>query len=239
MMRTVGCIFVSLICVFSFGCAKPDHLSRDTVFQVSSLSRLKQSHFEGFVSYTELKRHGNFGIGTFSHLDGEMIALEGQYFRLPINGKPEPILNNDTAPFATVTFFDSDQTLYITDPLSYENLQSYLDSVLTDKNSIYAIKISGRFQELKARSVVKLKKPYPTFESVLDHQVIFDFGETEGYLVGFWSPQSLHSILFPGYHFHFISEDKSQGGHVLDFQMVSGEISIDKSPNLLMITSSE
>jgi acetolactate decarboxylase len=43
----------------------------------------------------------------------------------------------------------------------------------------------------------------------------FVYEETDGTLVGLWSPVFAKSFSVPGYHFHFLSRDRQMGGHVL------------------------
>jgi acetolactate decarboxylase len=43
-----------------------------------------------------------------------------------------------------------------------------------------------------------------------------ELGPSDGTLVGFWSPPYASGIEVAGYHFHFISDDRQVGGHVLD-----------------------
>jgi acetolactate decarboxylase len=44
----------------------------------------------------------------------------------------------------------------------------------------------------------------------------FQFEKLEGTLVGLWSPGFAGSFSVPGYHFHFLSSDRTKGGHVLE-----------------------
>jgi acetolactate decarboxylase len=39
--------------------------------------------------------------------------------------------------------------------------------------------------------------------------------DVSGTLIGFWSPGYLQTILVPGYHLHFLSQDRQSGGHLL------------------------
>ncbi len=43
----------------------------------------------------------------------------------------------------------------------------------------------------------------------------FDFKDVEGTLVGIWAPQFSSALNVAGYHFHFLSEDRTRGGHLL------------------------
>jgi acetolactate decarboxylase len=47
-----------------------------------------------------------------------------------------------------------------------------------------------------------------------------------GTLLGFWSPPYARSFNVPGYHFHFVSADRSLGGHVLDLSADTLDIAV-------------
>lgn len=59
--------------------------------------------------------------------------------------------------------------------------------------------------------------------SVASAQVVFEFTQQQGRLVGFWCPPFVGSHLnVPGFHFHFLSADKQRGGHLLEVQVQQG-----------------
>jgi acetolactate decarboxylase len=43
----------------------------------------------------------------------------------------------------------------------------------------------------------------------------FEFHDITGTLVGFWTPEYAKTLNVPGYHLHFISSDRTHGGHLL------------------------
>lgn len=59
------------------GTASTAYSSDDILYQVSTINALLEGIYDGDTSYGELKQHGDFGIGTFSGLDGGMIELDG------------------------------------------------------------------------------------------------------------------------------------------------------------------
>lgn len=166
----------------------------------------------------ELKKRGNFGIGTFDGLDGEMIQLDGGIYQVRTDGKAYVASNSQKAPFAVNLFFQSDKKISVPPNINYAGVQAFLDSVCPSKNKIYAIKIIGEFSYLKTRSVPKHEKPYPPLAEAVKNQKLFEFRNVRGTLVGFRFPEYLQSVNVPGYHFHFLTEDRAGGGHLLDFQ---------------------
>lgn len=207
----------------------------DQIFQVATLPALAAGQFDGLTPYPRLKALGDFGLGTFDHLDGEMIALDGEFFRVKSDGIAYPVAPTAKAPFADVTFFQPDRTIEPDVQLTYEQLRDYLSQQLPDPDGYYAIRIDGVFQDLQVRSVPPQEKPYPTLAEAIEQQVVFNYGPIEGTMVGFYMPASAADVGIPGFHFHFISKDRSRGGHVLDGQLDQVQIAVDDSDGLAVI----
>jgi acetolactate decarboxylase len=201
----------------------------DILFQVSTIDALLQGVFDGFYSFDDLKTHGDFGIGTFDSLDGEMIALDGNYYQVKADGVAYPVQGNATTPFSTVTYFQADQTIAIENAINFTQLSSQINEKLPSINMIYAIRIDGTFPYVKTRSVPRQEKPYPRLADATKNQSVFEFYNVTGTVVGLWAPEFTEGFNVPGYHLHFITEDRKAGGHILDLQ-------VDKAKALVDIT---
>lgn len=224
-----------LVVPFSWaGCAGP-HGNDDTLFQISTINALLDGDYTGSMTFGELKRHGTFGLGTVDKLDGEMIGLEGSFYQIKTDGVAYPVPNSMTTPFAVVTVFDADTTLSSRDGMDYEGLKKYLDEAIPDKTIFYAVKINGTFNYIKTRSVPKQQEPYPPLVEVVREQTIFEFHDIEGTIVGFRCPDSVKGVNVPGYHLHFITEDRQAGGHLLACQLHAGTIAIDYTSEFYMV----
>lgn len=204
----------------------------DVVYQESTIGNLDDGEFEGMISMGELREHGDFGIGTFDGLDGEMVGVDDEFFKVDYKGAAQAADDKITTPFAMVTFFESDKTVNLTGNYNYSKLKATLDEYLPSKDIIYAIKITGKFEYLKTRSVSKQVKPYPPLEEAVKEQSIFEYRDTEGTAVGFWVPSYMKDISVQGYHLHFISTDKKSGGHLLELIITDPTIFIDFNSNL-------
>ncbi len=202
-------------------------VDRDLLYQLSSMKALKEGTFEGFKPYSEIKKLGDFGIGTFENLDGEMIEMDGQVYRAGADGSIAVQPDDRKAPYVTTTFFDVDQTLAVTQSMDYAQMRNELAAELPDSNTICAIRIDGRFDYVKCRSVPAQKKPYPTLDEAIQHQSVFEFTNVTGRAVGFWFPAYMDGVQAPGFHLHFLKSDKTGGGHLLDFRMKDGTIQYD------------
>lgn len=197
------------------------------VFQVSTLDALSLGIFQGSLSFSRLREHGNFGLGTFDGLDGELVALDNRFFQVRADGSVSRVANTNTTPFAVVTNFHAGRTAEIHGPITKQELLATVDQTLESANYFYAMKVHGDFISLTARSVPKQVPPYPTLAEVIAKESIFPLQNVEGTLVGFRSPEFVNGINSPGYHFHFISDDRQSGGHVLDFAILDGTIEIE------------
>ena len=80
----------------------------DTLYQVSTLGALNTGVFEGSEDYATLRQHGDCGIGSFTGLDGEMVALDGVFYQVRTDGVPVQASDGQSAPFAMVTWFQAD-----------------------------------------------------------------------------------------------------------------------------------
>src|SRR5271156_5910169 len=80
-------------------------MEHSTLFQVSTSTALVQGVYDGVVRIGELKEHGDFGIGTFDGLDGEMVALDGRFYQVHGSGEVSEPGDDAKVPFAVVTAF--------------------------------------------------------------------------------------------------------------------------------------
>jgi acetolactate decarboxylase len=197
-----------------------------TVFQFSTLPALSLGLYDGGMTFGEVLRHGDFGLGTFDALDGEGIVLNGKAWRVRSDGKVSAVASTTTTPFAVVTFFKPQQSLKVQQPAEYSALRPMIDGLLPTPNTPYAIAIRGTFARVKVRSVPRQNKPYPALAEVVKTQSEWEWKNIRGTLVGFRFPSYLSQVNLADYHFHFLSDDKTRGGHLLDCELENGEIEV-------------
>ena len=210
---------------------------QDTLFQVSPLIALLAGDYDGITRFREVKRQGDFGLGTFAKLDGEMVAVDGKFYQVRDDGIARPVSNDQQTPFAAVTFFKADDVFSIRDTKDCAELQETLTKRFPSKRLLYAIRVKGHFKRLTTRSVPAQQKPYVPLAQALEQQVIFAFEEVDATLAGFWLPPVLAKVNVAGFHFHAITADAMAGGHVLDCEVRDVEIGIDYTNELRMLFS--
>ena len=205
-----------------------DH--REAVFQVALLQSLTQGYYDGVIAVNELRRHGDTGIGTFDGVNGEMILLGGKVYQALGDGSVQEANDSETVPFAVVTFFeqDIDVTLPMTDDIN--QLKNKLTEIVckSGKNLFYMVRIHGMFRRLTVRSIPKQKKPYRSLDKALEtDQKVFCYENITGTAVGLYCPDYMGGLNAPGWHLHFIADDKTKGGHILDLAFDTARAELD------------
>lgn len=199
----------------------------NAVYQISTINALLKGVYDSEETFKELKKHGDFGLGTINALDGEMIALDGKFYNIKIDGKVYNVPDFEKTPFAVVTFFNADKEIKLNETMNFQQVKDFIDSKLPTINIFYAFKVEGYFKTMKVRSVPAQKKPYPPLAEAVKDQVVFDLNDVRGTVVGFRFPEYTKGINVTGYHWHFLSADKKAGGHILDFELTNASAYID------------
>jgi acetolactate decarboxylase len=201
------------------------------LFQASTIGALLDGAYEGDVSFAELAEHGDLGLGTLDSLDGE-IALDGSFYRADTDGAANEIDPQVRTPFAVLTWFTPTHELSVEGPLSHAELLARLEGHLPEGTAACAVRIDGLFELVHARSVPRQKPPYRGLAEVVADQQVFDLTEVEGSMVGFRFPDYSEGIEVSGYHLHFITADRTRGGHVLECRPRRAVARIDTSTDL-------
>jgi len=211
------------------------HAAEDgRLFQASTLQALMAGVYDGDLTFQALARQGDFGLGTFDGLDGEMIALEGAFYQIKADGRVSPVAGTMKTPFAEVTFFKAGRTHLLEMPLNFRQLLDYIDRLLPSPNLPFAVRVDGRFTAVKTRSIPRQQKPYPPLAQAAQKQVVFELADVKGVIVAFRHPAYLAGVNMPGYHCHFITADRRAGGHLLDCRVEGATVAVTALPNFFL-----
>lgn len=204
--------------------------------QVSAFEALRVGHYDGSYALRDLTRHGDFGLGTFNGLAGEMVLVDGRVHQISGFGEASSPASGEKTPFAFVTRFRPQVTVPITHPLSSSEVQALVDRAFP--SGIVAIRITGEFSQVQARSFAPQMKPYLPFARILDRQSLLPFGVISGDFVGFRMPKSVgvNNLNVPGFHFHFVSADRHRGGHVLGYRVDAGTLQMMPVGEIVRVT---
>ncbi|WP_420910022.1 acetolactate decarboxylase [Rosenbergiella epipactidis] len=194
------------------------------IFQTSLMSALLSGVYDGSMTVADLLEKGDFGLGTFNHLDGELVALDHQIYQLKSDGSAQQARAEQQTPFAVMTFFQPDYCLELDQPTSRQAIHRLIDQHLPSDNLFCALRIEGNFQQAQTRTVPEQCRPYRPMQEAIAEQPIFTFNQNTGSVIGFRTPQYMQGINVAGYHEHFITDNRQGGGHLLDYQLLSGTL---------------
>ena len=215
-----------------------DQFNRETIYQVSLLQGLTFGDYNGSITVKELKERGDIGIGTFDRLNGELIMVDGEVYRAASDGSVEVVPDTETIPFSNVTFFDSDEEEKVESISDVAGLQEVLNAKVSElgENRFYFIRIDGTFKEMNVRSEYAQDKPYKPLAEVLEtDQTFFDYENITGTVVGLYCPSYMDKMNATGWHLHFVSDDKTKGGHVLGLSVDKADVKWDYTDAFDMI----
>lgn len=186
------------------------------IYLCAPVNSLVEGIYEQNIPFHEIRKHGDMGLGTFNDLDGEMMMVDGEIYRVGSDGKVNLITDDDTCtPFACVTFFQPASDEVLEKEMDYEQFLRWMMELMPSPNIFYAFRITGEFAYVKTRSVPKQENYRPLVE-VAKEQPTFEFHNVSGKMVGFYTPSFVSALSVPGVHLHFLTEDKTSGGHLLE-----------------------
>ncbi|SHL01307.1 acetolactate decarboxylase [Selenomonas ruminantium] len=211
---------------------------RENLSQVALLQSLAQGYFGGTVTVKDLRALGDIGIGTFEGLNGEMIVLDGTVYQALGDGRVVVADDKEIIPFANVTFFDKDVAIKLSNIADKAAFENVLNQAVKKhgENSFYVVKLHTEFPYILYRSEYGSQKPYPTLvEALKDKQTEFTKKNIKGTLVGLYCPNYMGELNSKGWHFHFISDDRKHGGHILELAVKNGKVQLDQTDKFSLI----
>ena len=200
-----------------------------TLYQYSGIEAFDLLHYDGSLSVEELRHYGNFGLGCFNGLDGELITIDDKHFHATSDGNLKVANSQSLISCCYITSFNPIYCRQVNHPLPLSSLFEELKSAFFSTRQgqlFYAVRIDGFFKKISLRSVPPQKKPYLAVDEIVKAQSLYEYMGIHATLVGFYFPSYLQGLTYPGFHLHFISKDLKQGGHVLNFLSERAEITV-------------
>ena len=208
-----------------------DRKEGNAVYLSAPINALVEGLYVENTTIGQVRQRGDFGLGTFDYLDGEMVVLDGKVYQIRSDGNVYDVADSEHSPFACVTFFSPDTFDDIGDGFAAHDLEKILDNLIPSRNMLYAIRVDGEFKHVKCRAAPRSENYKPLVETTKD-QPIFEFHDVKGSLAGFYTPSFMASLNAPGYHVHFLTEDRRRGGHVMQCSVKSVRIGVQHVPRL-------
>ena len=207
-------------------------MAQNKMYQVSTLQALSLGYSKKVITVGELLQEGDTGLGTFEDVNGEMIVMDGHCYRATQDGsvvEPEP---ETGVPFCAVARLTGERTFPLSSMPDIASLRTELTRRIEEHfglNSMHVVRIDGLFDTVDARSEAPYRSHHISLKTVLDqNQRAFLFENIRGSLVGVYFPDHMDGINMPGWHLHFLSDDRSKGGHVFNVILKEGTVLLDK-----------
>ena len=205
---------------------------KNKMFQVSTLQALALGYSRSVITVAELLEEGDTGLGTFEDVNGEMIVLDGHCYRAKQDGSVIEVEPDSGVPFSAVAKLRGEREFPLENMKDIQSIRTELTRKIEERfglNSMHVIRIDGLFEKVDARSEAPYRSHHVTLKTVLDsNQTAFVFENIRGSLVGVYFPDHMDGINMPGWHLHFLSDDRTKGGHVFDVSIKEGIVRLDK-----------
>ena len=227
---------VWLLLAFLTACAaagrRADAQVAPTLYVYSTIDALLVGTYDGDLTVRELRTKGDFGIGTYNRLDGELIAVGGVFYHARADGSVVVAGPRERTPLAYITRFHPTKTLKAEAALPLSDLDKWVDGQVGNLSAFYAIRIDGEFREVTVRAIAAQSKPYKALAEVAKTQSVHEYLRTRGTLIGIRSPDFSKGISVPGYHWHFLTADRKHGGHALTLILIHGIVQVETISDL-------
>lgn len=211
-------------------------MSHNKIYQVATLQSLILGYFKKVIDVEELLKHGDIGLGTFENVNGEMIVVDGHCYQARNDGSAVEVDKSIGVPFAAVEKLNGDRKFIIEKAGSIDELKTILNNKIEEEfglNSMHIARLDGHYDTVSARSESEFASQHIELKKVLSNtQKDFYFDNIDGTIVALYYPDYMDGINAPGWHFHFISNDRTVGGHVFDLKLSNVEVTLDKISNI-------
>lgn len=224
-LRVATLIFMVL--VTNAAHAEPISKPSDDIFHYSVMDAMRNGVYRGELTVKDLANVGDVGLGTFNNLDGELIGLDGTFYRIAPSGDIHVAEPERKIPFGSFAFFKEDTRATLAVSGDFEAFQQQLLGALPSRNHLYAIRITGTFGEIQVGGANKISDDTRTsLADLMKSRPIYTGKDIKGTIVGFYSPPYIGGIDLSPFHLHFISDDKKVGGHIVGMTLQGAELEV-------------
>lgn len=212
---TTACLAAAAVAFSALPATSAAPVPSRWVSQAGTYDYLVTPDYTGLAPISDVVGKSTIGLGTFDHLNGELVLIGGTVYRVGTDGIPAPADLDSTTPFFQGVAFAPQAAVSIPEGTACSALTSVIDELAGTTDGVVAVRLTGSFSELSARSVPRQEQPYPPLADVVADQTVFPLADVRATLVGFRTGDSAKGIGAPGLHLHGLTTDRSAGGHIL------------------------
>ena len=211
----VGSIIGLLACALVAPATYAVTSDANRVVQIGTYDSLVAPNYDGLAPINSVWRGQTLGLGTFDHLDGELVLIGGEMYRVSTDGKPAKIDGTQSTPFFQAITFKADASGPVAPGTTCANLVNTVNALANTTSGVIAVRVRGTFTDLVMRSVPAQAKPYLPLSDVVAKQTLFPLGSRKAVLVGFRTGPDFAGVGALGLHLHGVTADRTAGGHVI------------------------
>ena len=190
--------------------------------------------YEGVATLAEALAGGDHGLGTVDRLDGELVIVDGEPWRVDWHGAATLMPLDTRTPFVVVSTLDSPRTMRVQDA-SRDEVIAMIESLVDDPGAVVSIRLEGSFSSVLVRSVPPQAPPFrPYTEVCATDEVRWTHAPFHGVFVGFRFPDLQPGATIPGLHLHGLDRFRTTGGHNHDLQVRDAVLSVGISRDVVM-----
>lgn len=189
----------------------------NTLYQYSILSALMKGLCKKGLPASQALQKGTHGLGTVPYLNGEVIILDGKIYHFPSDGPLRQLEPDDTVPFCMVTDFAPTLTKSLSKVSTWTLVTALHPLLPAQQNRFLSVLVRGCF-DVRFRVIAAQTAACESLGELAKKAKVYTVHGIRGTIFGFWSPAFSTGFGVSGFHLHFLSEDRSTGGHVLDFE---------------------
>ncbi len=188
---------------------------RGWVTQVGTFDYLVQPDYDGLATLRSAVGESTIGLGTFDRLDGELVMLGGDVYRVGTDGMPRRVSLSRTTPFFEGVRFAPQASMRVPAGTECSALLPLIDDLAGTSEGMVAVRLNGSFTVLTARSVPAQSEPYAPLADIVAGQTVFPLSDVRATLVGFRTGPDLLGVGAQGVHLHGLTKARDAGGHIL------------------------
>jgi acetolactate decarboxylase len=149
------------------------------MYQISTSAALVEGVYWGSVLSSARLKQGDFGLGTFEGLNGEMVILDGEIYQAAGNVRRRS--DDFLVPFASVTHFHEDAVFQIENVACLKDIELACDPHRVSGNLFYALRFDGVFDTMHAPAVHPVAQGTRLLDAAKT-EMEFHFNSVEGTL---------------------------------------------------------
>jgi acetolactate decarboxylase len=199
------------------------HSADAAVTQFAVLDALLAGAYESGITAGAVRELGDFGVGCCDHLGGEVVVLDGAVYECTVGAPPDRMRDEQILPFVDVCRFPPTTARRVSE-LDLAAFTARVEDGLASRNLFHAVRVDGLFSAVRVRITPRQEHPFRPLADVTSGQIETQLEAVSGTLIGFWAPTIYQGITVAGLHLHFLADDRSVGGHVLDVTIGEAEL---------------